>query len=257
MNSDAIDRSIAEIEANQPAIVGFGSHKGWTAAKPDFSIIPKVSGFVVLHEKGWDIQNLATQSHIEYLWLAGKTPKVDLRGMLNLKELIIDWNRGVALPGKLSNAYSLSISNWNPELSTAPDCPTLKQLQLIRPFISSVDFLRSFGSIEDLELAYCPKLTDITGIQSLKNLSKLAFLNCKRISSYESIGKHANLSVLRINDCSDVPSLEFLNALERLTEFRCVGTTIRQESLAVLERIPEAAISRKRHHKNIPKHVVS
>jgi hypothetical protein len=99
-----------------------------------------------------------------------------------------------------------------------------------------------------VELAYQPKLVDLSALESLVHLERLVLDRCKRLHADRAIPTLPQLRVLRANSCAPVPSLEFLARFERLEQFNFVATNVEDGDMLPLLRLRRVGFDDKRHY---------
>ena len=82
-------------------------------------------------------------------------PKFDVAGCDRLQELIL---------GKYKPKSR--------DLTDLPLLPSLRELHLVQPLITSLDGIQRFGTLTKVEIAYAPKLRNIAGLEQLPGIGR-------------------------------------------------------------------------------------
>jgi hypothetical protein len=108
-----------------------------------------------------------------------------------------------------------------------------------------------FKNLKRLELHYCVKLENDSGIKSLKNtLQHLHINQAKKFEHTSELYQLKKLRVLCLNSCAPVANLKFLKHFPKLLDFRFVNTNILDGDLTpILEHptIRSVGFVNKRH----------
>lgn len=195
------------------------------------------------------IENL---SEIEYLRIDDEQ-KVDLSAFPNLKFLIIKWSKKIANFNSCDNLQELNLWNFNTKERDFTNFPSLKNLKTLNLFFGNADSLNGLqlsNRIKNIEFHRFPKLTSIDVLTGLESLEFLFFQNCKRIQDFDATARLTNLKTLAIIDCGEIENLNFLKELDNLTDFRFVGTTIKNGDLRVLvhDKFKYIGFDNKKHY---------
>ena len=146
--------------------------------------------------------------------------------------------------------WHLKESDKLPESLTTSD--NLLYLELNSVSIKNLQIIEKLNSLKRLELHYCTKLENDTGIAGLKNTLEILHINqSKKFVFTEELLQLENLRVLRINSCAPIENLEFLKYLPNLIDFRFVNTTIVNgdlEPILIHPTISTVGFSNKRHY---------
>lgn len=107
-------------------------------------------------------------------------------------------------------------------------------------------------SLRRLELHYCLKLEDYSGISSLKeSLEFLHIDRARKLKISNELLELVNLKVLCLNGCGDLDNLEFLKHFPFLVDFRFVDTNVLSGDLTPLIQHPNirsVGFTNKRHY---------
>jgi hypothetical protein len=100
-------------------------------------------------------------------------------------------------------------------------------LKLIWSNIQNFSGIEKLAKLKRLELEYCTKLEDDSGISQLAD--RLEFLhinNSKKFVPSEELFSLRNLRVLSLNSCGSLENLSFLKHFPNLIDFRFVDTNV-------------------------------
>jgi hypothetical protein len=108
----------------------------------------------------------------------------------------------------------------------------LSYLELNWANIKNFEAIEKFKNLKRLELHYCVKLENDSGISHLcKNLEFLHINMSKKFVLTDELLKLKKLKVLCLNSCSPIENLDFLENFPHLIEFRFVDTNIKDGNL--------------------------
>ncbi len=112
--------------------------------------------------------------------------------------------------------------------------------------------IEQLKALKRLELHYCLKFEDYSGISSLKeSLEFLHIDRAKKLKISNELLELVNLKVLRLNACGDLDNLEFLQHFPFLVDFRFVDTNVLSGDLTPLIQHPNirsVAFINKKHY---------
>lgn len=139
----------------------------------------------------------------------------------------------------------------NYTLSTFKSLTNLKKLDIVRNSFTSLSDLAYFQHLDEIDIAYCSKLKDISGIENCKDLATVDFEATKKIADYTPLTKLKKLRNLRIFNCGDIPSLSFINDIPSLEDLNFTSTNIVDGDLKPCLRLKSAWSSFGKKHYNI------
>lgn len=187
----------------------------------DFGFISEYADFVesiILQNEDRDATGVATLHELKRLVVGAKPGRaVDFAALKKLESCKVPWDKAYlttlfALP-RLKQLTIESFAEANFE-NVSPS-QHLEELTLVRPRIQSLDGIRVFPGLKELDIAYPSKLTDVTEISSLTELVNLRIINAKGLTSFPSKPALKNLETLILGNVS-VGDLDFAASLERL-----------------------------------------
>jgi hypothetical protein len=112
-------------------------------------------------------------------------------------------------------------------------------LKLIWSNIQNFNGIEKLTKIKRLELEYCSKLENDSGISQVANtLEFLHINNSKKFVPSEEFFSLSNLRVLSLNSCGSIKNLSFLKHFPNLIDFRFVDTNVIDSDLSPIIEHP-------------------
>lgn len=100
-------------------------------------------------------------------------------------------------------------------------------LHLTNSNIRTLDGVAELGPIKRLEMTYCLKLEDSSGLLGLQpTLEWLSLDQCRKVRVHQILRHFPSLKVLCLNQCAPLDDLSFLKQLPQLLDFRFVNTNV-------------------------------
>lgn len=156
---------------------------------------------------------------------------LDLTGLRDLRSCALQWRDGLRSLFLLEQLQRVFLNEYLArDLSAFAVFGSLRELR-----INGAKRLESIGSVGDcaslevLELAGCPRLSGLLGIEQFRSLSRLELHGARRVGSLRGVGALTKLEELFLIGCGDVESLAPLARLESLR------TLVFSESTNVLD----------------------
>lgn len=143
---------------------------------------------------------------------------IDLKNLIKLKDFGVQWKKGKILNiQNCINIESIFIDSFNEsDLSIFGNNTKIKSFRMKVGKISSLKGIDKFKNLQFLELANCPKLTDISDIHSLKEIKNINLYNCSKVFDFDILAELPNLESLSIDNCKDIKSIKFIDKLEKI-----------------------------------------
>ncbi|WP_409292919.1 hypothetical protein [Peribacillus sp. SCS-37] len=165
---------------------------------------------------------------------------------LNLKEDKIE---------EIKSQYLEYLVLWHHKKSKSGnfnDIPdSLRYLELNWSTIQNFAGVEKLSNLKRLDLHYCTKLQDDSGISKIKNTLEILEINNSRKLVPNDLLELNNLRVLRLNACGNLENLSFLCHFPKLISFAFVDTNVLDGDLTPLidhPTIREAGFMNKRHY---------
>ena len=103
----------------------------------------------------------------------------------------------------------------------------LLYLELNSSNLINFEGLNVFNELKRLELHYCVKLENDSGIKDFSNNLEFLHINMSRKFKFsDELFSLKKLKVLCLNDCGDIENLDFLENFPNLIDFRFVDTKV-------------------------------
>ena len=133
-----------------------------------------------------------------------------------------------------------------------PQSRTLLYLELNWANIKDFQGVDKFKNLKRLELHYCTKLENDTGLKALKNTLEFLHINqSKKFTLSDELLHLKELKVLCLNSCGAIRNLKFLSHFPKLVDFRFVDTNIIDGDLTPILKHPtirNVGFLNKRHY---------
>ncbi len=168
---------------------------------------------------------------------------------IHLKQLFISYNKYIS---EISFGSTIEYLNLYQSKSIPYEqlskLTELRNLVFIQVPIQSLNGYGIFRNLENMEVAYCRNLTDISGITDCPLLRKLEIDCCKKIEDFNCLSKLKNLEGLIISNCGNIPSIAFIDDMPKLRFFSFVDTNIVDGDLTPCMRLEYVGTMDKRHY---------
>lgn len=191
--------------------------------------------------EGIDTSYIGSISNLEFLLLSDTDSPVALEGLTRLRHLRFEVTKGIQIPKNgLPELRLLAIRGvQDSDLSILAHYPQLESLEIIQASkLGSLNGLEACLKLEELVLAYCPKLQDIDALVNATNLRSLDLENTKAVESYSALGKLISLKKLIIDKSAPLVNLDFTSALTHLEHLVIRSTPIENCDLSPLLLLP-------------------
>lgn len=172
------------------------------------------------------------------------TPKsgMDFSGFPHLEEFVGDWHRdnvGIEACGELRTFRAWGYRSALPGISSLADCVRLERLFLVRPGITSIAGVEELEDLRYLDLAYAPKVEDLTPLAApAVDLRELSLKNMKGIADYLPLASIRRLRRLKVSRCAPMGDLTWTRGMEYLDFVSLVETKVLNGDLSPLLSLP-------------------
>ncbi|AUC76068.1 hypothetical protein [Olleya sp. Bg11-27] len=133
-----------------------------------------------------------------------------------------------------------------------PESDKLLYLEMNWANFKDLNGIEKYRNLKRLELHYCTKLENDSGISSLKNTLEILHINqSKKFEPTSELYELEKLKVLRLNSCGKLKNLDFLKHFPNLIDFRFTNTIVENGDLKpILEHpsIRSVGFMNKRHY---------
>jgi protein phosphatase 1 regulatory subunit 7 len=174
-----------------------------------------------------------------------------------LEEVRCDWHPKFDVAG-CDRLHTLMLGKYKPKsrnLNDLPLLPSLRELELVQPLLTSLEGIQRFSSLVKVELAYAPKLQRIVGLEQLSLLDHFQCQKCPNGEWLPTVEKLKTARIIRLNDCGTLPSIKFLKEMPKLEDFRFSHTNIVDGDLSPLLGLLSAGFYGKKHYSHTPKQI--
>ena len=161
--------------------------------------------------------------------------------------------RGQTVVEAASHPY-ISLWGFQPKTQSLEDLvgiDSARYVELTHSNVRTLEGISRLGPLKRLELHYCVKLENDTGIMDLEKSLEWLHINMSKKSRFSDLQRLANLKVLCLNSCGPLESLRFLRDLPNLLDFRFVDTNVVDGDLTPLLEHPSlvsVGFLNKRHY---------
>lgn len=167
----------------------------------------------------------------------------------------IEFQRGRALSASVNGATYYRIHKFKtkePGFHGLNGVTSAEYLEVNFSNITSFLEIRKLGKVKRLELSWCLKLENDSGLSEIgEHLEWLHMDTSRKFSPKKDLFELSNLKVLCLNGCAPLASLRFLESMPNLLDFRFVDTNILDGDLTPLLNHPNlknAGFLDKRHY---------
>ena len=113
-----------------------------------------------------------------------------------------------------------------------PESDKLLYLEMNWANFKDLNGIEKYRNLKRLELHYCTKLENDSGISSLKNTLEILHINqSKKFEPTSELYELEKLKVLRLNSCGKLKNLDFLKHFPNLIDFRFTNTIVENGDL--------------------------
>ena len=124
----------------------------------------------------------------------------------------------------------------------------LQRLFITQSDIVDLEFIRSMPRLSHLELAYCPKLTDISGLLHVSDtLEILTLSKCRRVENIEILSACRNLKKLLL-DGYEMDDIEWVRDLRNLKHLAVMGSNVLDGNIEPATHVEYVAIDNRKHY---------
>lgn len=198
------------------------------------------------------ILNISNFAKLSSLVLNGN---ISVHGLLNsqLKSLLVNYSTNGMRFEKCESLEKFTLIRSKGIALKEVSCffPNLKKLVLTQISLTSLSGIENLKDLEELEVNYCSKLQDISGIVSCHKLLNVYFENVKKLTDITPLIALKHLKDLTFFKCGDIQSLSFLDKIPSLENFLFTGTNIVDGDLTPCLRLKSAWSSTGKRHYNI------
>lgn len=181
-------------------------------------------------------------SNLRGLRLESPKGGLDFSCFPQLEEFIGDWHRdstGIGKCGELRRLHAFGFRSTQPDFSSLADCVRLERLILVRPGITSLGDIDALEDLRYLDIAYAPKIKDLTPLAASKvDLREIQLTNLKNISDYAPLARIRRLRRLILSRCAPMADLAWTMGMDYLDFFTFVETKVLNGDLSPLLSLP-------------------
>ncbi|MES2642091.1 MAG: hypothetical protein V4850_21585 [Myxococcota bacterium] len=197
-----------------------------------------------------DLSNIALMTHLTRLTLDCEGLRADLRCLDRLEKLEVVAGKHVLLPLQTPLLRRLRLHKFSPQpsdLTALPGAPLLDCLWVGVGSLALLAGIERFCALDEIRLAWLPKLTRIGPLATLPKLRSLYIENCANVGDIEALRGARTLEVLEIHNKS-IASLAFLNDLPALRQVNVGKTNVLDGDLSPLLRIASVNFVNRKHY---------
>lgn len=189
-----------------------------------------------------ELRCIESISNLRGLQLDAPKVGIDLSCFPLLEQFVGDWHRdntGIGSCGELRYLNAFGFRSTRAGLSGISECVRLEHLHLVRPGITSLDDVEALEDLRYLDIAYAPKIKDLTPLAaSTVDLRELELTNLKNISDYSPLASIRRLRRLKISNCASMADLAWTKGMNYLDFFSFVETKVLNGDLSPLLSLP-------------------
>ncbi|PSL47543.1 internalin A [Chitinophaga niastensis] len=168
--------------------------------------------------KKLDFDALYNLKHLKKLSFDDKKFKIDFAQLPQLETLYFTYNDDLQNIAALKHLHHLLIKALSQDdCSILTGLTHLKELRLSGGSFTSLSGIEGAPDLQDVNLNYCTKLTDITAIRKLAQLNKLQIEKCKNLTDFPFL---ANNDVIKELFISELHTLSFVPSMKKLEKLK-------------------------------------
>jgi protein phosphatase 1 regulatory subunit 7 len=174
-----------------------------------------------------------------------------------LEEVRCDWHPKFDVAG-CDRLQMLVLGKYKPKsrnLNDLPLLPSLRELELVQPLLTSLEGIQRFSSLVKVEIAYAPKLRDLTGLDQLPLLDNLECQKCSNVEWLPILGNLKTARDISLDGCGSLPSIQCLKQMPALESFYFINTNVVDGDLSPLMGLRWAGFTRKSHYSHTEKQI--
>jgi len=197
-----------------------------------------------------DISCIRKMTHLEELSYNDEFDfDLDFSVFSKLKSISFDWNKKVKNLSTLKNLEHLGMSRYKDTNVLLSNFTKLKSLSLTQGNLNSLNFLENYKFLKRLNLAYLPRLADISCLNEVsKTLEELSITNCKKLE-WHKFPELKSLKKLLIEGAI-LDDINFVKNLPKLEHLAIMGakTDILNGDISPAINIKYVGIDNKKHY---------
>lgn len=228
VESDKLDDCIRFSDENQDTVPGLiiSNFQGYDSADIDFlSDMPWIRKLQVVDDyKGKDsISNLVNLESLQ----AHNADGIDFTKLKKLKDYSGAWPSQSSFYecGNIESLYLFKGRN-QAQLEALRQFSNLRNLSIIRSQFESLDGVSGLKSLQELEVAYCSKLTSINDLFGNSSIKNITFENCSKIGDFSVLSSIDSLEKVFLEKCGTISDIKFCTKLKNLRMFIFYGTSL-------------------------------
>ena len=179
----------------------------------------------------------------------GYNSDLDLGAFEKLQFYSGDYSRHLHLPLSMPTLQALYLWDYGKEdLNDLPQMDDIKYLHLTKGKLKTLGGLDRFPQIQELQLAYCRNLTDVSAMRG-RDLLWLGIDSCSRIDGlYDLLFSLPHLYGLSLRGNITLPSLAFVNDMPSLFYLWLLVKDVLDGDMSVCSKIQIVNFINKRHY---------
>ena len=124
------------------------------------------------------------------------------------------------------------VSSFNkPDFRYLAGNPNVKRVGIIKSSVTSAEGLEVLAGLDDLDISYAPKFSDISTLRHCRQLTSFEMDGCRSMSNYDSLRDIDTLERLSLTKCAPMPSIEIIRSLVNLQYLGIFDTPILDKRL--------------------------
>jgi len=163
-----------------------------------------------------------------------------------LEVFVGDWNKNNQNISSCRRLHQLRIWKYKPSCLNLQELIGLKRLEyleLVQTNITSLKGIEELTDLRYLDIAYSPKLNDISSLSSISSsLREIEFESLKGLKDYHLFSSLILLRKLNLVKCGDIEDLNWINNLKELEQFIFNDSKVISNDLSPLLNPPKLQI---------------
>lgn len=246
-------KSVIEDEAID--VLRLSQSAGWSDEDISFvSGLKTLRGVEVYSWKVKDVTPLESLRNLELIGLQcefNKAPDFSTFKKLQICKLL--WRPTAAGIFSCISLRLLNIQNYPSEDFRAIEgLVNLRELEITSRRLVSLHGIEGLRQLLRLDLADCPKLESLAGLESCGDLAEIRIENCKRFYSIDMLGELKLVKKIYLIDCGKIKTLQPISGCKQLQSILLIGSTIVVDGdmtpLLLIPTLKDVAFVDRRHY---------
>jgi hypothetical protein len=209
-------------------VLRLSSSVGWI--DEDISFLSNLSFLEGVEVYSWavrDVTPIFRNTRLRYVGIQSKfNSTAEFQALKNLEVCKLYWRPKISGLESCANLRHLNIVDYpDSDLTRFASLSQLARLQISSRTLFSLEGIGSMSGLKVLDIANCPRLTDIAALASCSTVESVTLDSCKQMSEIPSRLCLDNLQEFFIVDCGKIKTLKPLASCKNLSTLKFTGDT--------------------------------